>query len=75
MVIKEGRITEGIMIRIIKDFGTVLIWFVGKQTICSIFNSKLILEKKNWKNEKKIPNFLQFKSNRIKKIFLEVKEF
>lgn len=76
MVIKEGRITEGIMTRIIKDFGTVLIMdFVGKQTICSIFNSKLILEKKNWKNEKKIPNILQFKSNRIKKIFLEVKEF
>lgn len=25
MVIKEGRITEGIMTRIIKDFGTVLI--------------------------------------------------
>lgn len=75
MVIKEGRITEGIMTRIIKDFGTVLIMDLLENKPCSIFNSKLILEKKNWKNEKKIPNILQFKSNRIKKIFLEVKEF
>lgn len=53
MVIKEGRITEGIMTRIIKDFGTVLIMdFVGKQTICSIFNSKLILEKKKLEERK-----------------------
>lgn len=38
--------------------------------VCVFFNSKLILERK-----KILEEFLQFKSNRIKKIFLEVKEF
>lgn len=36
--------------------------------MCVFFNSKLILERK-----KILEEFLQFKSNRIKKIFLEVK--
>lgn len=70
MVIKEGRITEGIMTRIIKDFGTVLIMdFVGKQTICSIFNSKLILEKKIGRTKRKFRIFYSLNPIELKRFF------
>lgn len=74
MVIKERWIMEGIVTR--SNFGTVLIMdllenksYVRFLCVFFLIRSWFWKEKKFWKN------FLQFKSNRIKKIFLEVKEF
>lgn len=71
MVIKEGRITEGIMTRIIKDFGTVLIMDLleNKPYVRFLIKLLLILEKKIGRTKRKFRIFYSLNPIELKRFF------
>lgn len=71
MVIKVGRITEGIMTRIIKDFGTVLIMDLleNKPYVRFLIKLLLILEKKIGRTKRKFRIFYSLNPIELKRFF------